>query len=79
MDYLLLSMKVNLPETDPKLPSVKEHCYFEAQIDHNLPTQEPTLRDGAITVKKDLSERTKDVWGLFLGDTNGEVEGPVKS
>ena len=40
-------------------------CYFEAQITHNLPTHETTLKDGIITVKNDLSERTKDVWRLF--------------
>lgn len=64
-DYLLFSMDVTLPKTDPKLPSVKERYYFQARIDKNLPTQEITLQEGTITVKKDISERTKGVWGIF--------------
>jgi hypothetical protein len=77
--YLLLSMDVTLPATDPKLPSVKERYYLEARIglDQDLSKSKSkskssqskakaiTLQQGTITVKKDISERTKGVWGFF--------------
>jgi hypothetical protein len=63
--YLLFSMDVTLPETDPKLPSIKERYYFQSRIDQNPSTQEIILQEGTITVKKDISARTNGVWGLF--------------
>jgi hypothetical protein len=45
--YLLFSMEVTLPESDPTLLSVKERYYL--RIDQKLPSQESTLQQGTIT------------------------------
>jgi hypothetical protein len=47
------------------LPNQKEHYYFQARVDRDSSTGIISLRDGTITVKKDVTERTKGRWGLF--------------
>jgi hypothetical protein len=64
-NYLLFSMDVQLPASDPKLPSVKERYYFQAQINKSGSDGEISLKDGTVTVKKDITEKTKGRWGLF--------------
>jgi hypothetical protein len=72
MDYLLFSMDVTFPDTDPDLPSQTQRYYFQARIDrdnnsssNNNINNNIVLRDGTITVKKDVAETTKGRWGLF--------------
>lgn len=63
LDYLLFSMDVKFPESDPELSNKKERYYFQARIDpdgNNI-----VLKDGTITVKKDVTEKTGGMWGLF--------------
>jgi hypothetical protein len=62
--YVLFSMDVQLPESDPKLPDTKERYYFQARIDRTT-GGEISLGDGTVTVKKDVSEKTNGMWGLF--------------
>ncbi len=63
--YLLLSMDVLFPKSDPKFPDGKERFYFQARIDRGSTDGDIALKDGTITVKKDVSEKTKGMWGLF--------------
>lgn len=65
-NYLLFSMDVEFPKSDPKLGGSIERCYFQARIDtdDNKDTG-ITLSDGTVTVKKDVAEKTKGMWGLF--------------
>jgi len=74
LDYLLFSMDVKLPNSDPLLSSNKknqnqsqiERFYFQARIEQLQENQDNiVLKDGTITVKKDIAERTKGRWGLF--------------
>ncbi|KAG7354790.1 hypothetical protein IV203_004146 [Nitzschia inconspicua] len=66
-DYLLFSMDLKLPGSDPDLPNQTERYYFQARIDWGTPKGKSILqlRDGTITVKKDVAEQTKGRWGLF--------------
>ena len=63
--YLLLSMDVTLPETDPKLAGEKKRYYFQARIDQDVSDKAISLQEGTITVKQDISAKTNGVWGLF--------------
>ena len=65
-NYLLFSMDVEFPKSDPKLGGSIERCYFQARID-NVTNKDSgiTLSDGTVTVKKDVAEKTKGMWGLF--------------
>jgi hypothetical protein len=63
-DYVLFSMDVQMRGSDPDLPSQKERYYFQARVDDNG-TGGIELKDGTITVKKDVAEQTKGRWGLF--------------
>ncbi|OEU08868.1 hypothetical protein FRACYDRAFT_264449 [Fragilariopsis cylindrus CCMP1102] len=72
LDYLLFSMDVKLPESDPttKLNSKKnqnERYYFQARIDTEQENNRSVLvlKDGTITVKRDVTEKTNGRWGLF--------------
>jgi hypothetical protein len=79
LDYLLFSMDVKLPESDPttttKSNSKKnqiERYYFQARIDTEQESINNknennilVLKDGTITVKKDVTEKTNGRWGLF--------------
>lgn len=62
--YVLFSMDVQLPSSDPKLPGQKERYYWQARIDRSTESG-IQLADGTITVKKDVSEKTNGMWGLF--------------
>ena len=66
-NYLLFSMDVEFPKSDPKLGGSIERCYFQARIDNDddRDTGIITLSDGTVTVKKDVAEKTKGMWGLF--------------
>ena len=60
--YLLFSMDVLFPE------SSSERYYFQARVDTETNSDGSSilkLSDGTVTVKRDVSERTKGVWGLF--------------
>jgi hypothetical protein len=68
-EYILFSMDVKLPPSDPDLPNQTVRYYFQARIETEK-TQKSTksilqLRDGTITVKKDVAEQTNGRWGLF--------------
>jgi hypothetical protein len=62
--YLLFSMDVLLPDSDPKLPGAKERYYFQARVGRN-DRGAIGLTEGTVTVKKDVAERTKGMWGMF--------------
>ena len=62
--YLLFSMDVQFPKSDPKLPGAKARCYFQARIDKDS-RGSLSLSEGTVTVKKDVSEKTNGMWGLF--------------
>jgi hypothetical protein len=61
--YLLFSMDVTFPKSDPKFPGQSERYYFQARIDRN--TDQIELQEGTVTCKKDVSEKTNGRWGLF--------------
>ena len=63
--YLLFSMDVTFPKTDPILPGQSERYYFQARIDRSESDQRITLAEGTVTCKKDIAEKTKGRWGLF--------------
>jgi len=65
LDYLLFSMDVKFPESDPELSNQKERYYFQARIEQETDTTSIALKDGTITVKKDVTEKTGGMWGLF--------------
>jgi len=62
--YLLFSMDVQFPESDPKLPGATARYYFQARVDKDS-RGSLSLADGTVTVKKDVSEKTNGMWGLF--------------
>mmetsp|Transcript_6575 Transcript_6575/g.19307 ORF Transcript_6575/g.19307 Transcript_6575/m.19307 type:complete len:319 (-) Transcript_6575:27-983(-) len=70
-NYLLLSMDVQFPNTDPMLPQQSERYYFQARIDEGAETSSSNnkksllLNDGTITCKKDITDKTGGRWGLF--------------
>ena len=69
-DYILFSMDVVIPETDPDSPGQKERFYFQARVNDDSsssssPSRRLSLKDGTVTVKKDVSEKTSGWWGLF--------------
>jgi hypothetical protein len=64
-DYVLFSMDVQLPSTDPDLPNQRERYYFQARVDRSSNDKSISLKDGTITVKKDVAETTRGRWGLF--------------
>lgn len=63
LDYLLFSMDVGFPPSDPELPNQKERYYFQARIEEEAGGI--VLKEGTITVKKDVTEKTGGRWGLF--------------
>ena len=67
MDYLLFSMDVALPDTDPKLPSAEERYYLQARVETDEQNKKNaiTLKDGTVTCKKDVAEKTEGLWSLF--------------
>jgi hypothetical protein len=65
-EYLLFSMDVKIPKSDPsKLSDQTERFYFQARIDKDEADGAIVLQDGTVTVKKDVAEKTKGMWGLF--------------
>jgi hypothetical protein len=63
--YLLFNMDVLFPKSDPKLALVQERCYFQARIEKEESDGSLVLKEGTVTVKKDVAEKTNGVWGLF--------------
>ena len=63
LDYLLFSMDVGFPPSDPELPNQKERYYFQARIEEEAGSI--SLKEGTITVKKDVTEKTGGRWGFF--------------
>jgi hypothetical protein len=67
-EYVLFSMDVKIPASDPNIPNQIERYYFQARVDNENVTNAKSvlqLRDGTITVKKDIAEQTNGRWGLF--------------
>jgi hypothetical protein len=64
LDYLLFSMDVKFPKSDPDLSDQKERYYFQARVEQDT-DKSIALKEGTITVKKDVSEKTGGMWGLF--------------
>jgi hypothetical protein len=80
-EYLLWSMDILLPSTDPDSPGQRERFYFQARVDdenekknNGQPTLEAkssssssklSLKEGTVTVKKDVAEKTSGWWGVF--------------
>ncbi len=64
LDYLLFSMDVKFPSTDPDLSNQTERYYFQARIEQSN-NGSISLKEGTITVKKDVTEKTGGMWGLF--------------
>jgi hypothetical protein len=66
-NYLLFSVDVVVPKTDPtKLANQKERYYFQARIDRSSSSDNSIqLQDGTVTVKKDVAEKTNGGWGFF--------------
>ncbi len=64
LDYLLFSMDIKFPASDPDLSNQKERYYFQARVeeesDGNI-----SLKEGTITVKKDVTDKTGGRWGFF--------------
>lgn len=65
LDYLLFSMDVQFPESDPDLSNRKERYYFQARVEQDTNDKSIALKEGTITVKKDVTEGTGGMWGLF--------------
>lgn len=63
--YLLLSMDVQFPETDPLMAERIERCYLQARVDRDPTDGTIALKEGTVTVKKDVSDMTKGMWGIF--------------
>ena len=64
LDYLLFSMDIKFPETDPDLANEKERYYFQARVEEESDGS-ISLKEGTITVKKDVTEKTGGMWGFF--------------
>ena len=62
--YLLFSMDVQFPETDPLMSRRIERCYLQCRVDRD-PDGSISLNEGTVTVKKDISNMTKGMWGIF--------------
>lgn len=65
LDYLLFSMDVQFPASDPDLSNKKERYYFQARVEQDTNDKSIALKEGTITVKKDVTEKTGGMWGLF--------------
>lgn len=66
LDYLLFSMDVKFPPSDPDLSNQQERYYFQARIEQeNGASGSIALKEGTITTKKDVTEKTGGMWGLF--------------
>jgi hypothetical protein len=73
-DYVLWSVDVTLPATDPSLPQQSQRFYFQARVvtaaaaatgGSSSSSGELSLQEGTVTVKQGVSQRTRGVWGLF--------------
>ena len=64
LDYLLFSMDVKFPASDPDLANQAERYYFQARIETET-SGGIALKEGTITVKKDVTEKTGGMWGFF--------------
>eukprot|EP00536_Pseudo-nitzschia_multiseries_P005061 jgi/Psemu1/285511/fgenesh1_pg.91_\ len=65
LDYLLFSMDVVFPASDPETPGKTDRYYLQARIEESNNGGGIALKDGTITVKKDVTETTGGMWGLF--------------
>ncbi len=64
LDYLLFSMDIKFPASDPDLSNQKERYYFQARVEEESDGS-ISLKEGTITVKKDVTEKTGGMWGFF--------------
>lgn len=66
LDYLLFSMDVRFPASDPSSPDTTDRCYWQARIETDSTGDGSiSLKEGTITIKKDVTESTGGMWGLF--------------
>jgi len=66
LEYLLFSMDIKFPKSDPDLSSQTERYYFQARVEQDISADKSiALKEGTITVKKDVTEKTGGMWGLF--------------
>jgi hypothetical protein len=69
LDYLLFSMDVKFPPSDPASSNQMDRYYFQARIEQDTTNNNKAgsiaLKEGTITVKKDVTEKTGGMWGLF--------------
>lgn len=63
--YLLFSMDVQFPKTDPLMSERIERCYLQARVDRDPIDGTIALNEGTVTVKKDISNKTRGMWGIF--------------
>jgi hypothetical protein len=66
MQYVLFSADVLLPESDPNYTSreMTKRFYFQCRVDRDSKTDEISMSDGTVTIKKDI-EPPGGFWGLF--------------
>ena len=64
LQYILFSADVMLPTSDPNFEKKPTRFYFQSQVDRDSRTGEISLRDGTVTVKKDI-EPPGGFWGVF--------------
>ncbi|CAJ1945087.1 unnamed protein product [Cylindrotheca closterium] len=63
--YLLFSMDVQFPKTDPLMAERVERCYLQCRIDRDPNDNSISLNEGTVTVKKDISNKSNGLWGIF--------------
>lgn len=64
MQYILFSADVLLPESDPNYSKVATRFYFQCRVDRDSKTEEISMSDGTVTIKKDI-EPPGGFWGVF--------------
>ena len=66
LDYVLFSADVMLPKDDPNYTKQPIRFYFQTQVLRDSRSGEISLKDGTVTLKKDV-EPPGGFWGIFNG------------
>ena len=71
LQYILFSADVDLPSSDPNYDEKKKQnnsirFYFQCEVNRDSRTGEITMRDGTVTLKKDIKP-PGGFWGVFNG------------
>lgn len=71
LQYILFSADVDLPSSDPNYDEKKEQnnsirFYFQCEVNRDSRTGEITMKDGTVTLKKDIKP-PGGFWGVFNG------------